>query len=114
MVTPLMAKAIVIVGLISMVHLLATLIIVERGMFGNEEEHVVTVQWKKHEFYWDSGCWNDFFADEKDNVYNTDPEINAKIQIGHTYHIKTGKRDPLNGRWYAYYIEELREFPKNS
>ncbi len=106
-VVPLKAKAIVIVSLISMVLLLGYAIIVEDGMFGNEEEHVVTVQWKMHEFYWDSGCWNDFFADEMDNVYNTNPDIYAKIQQGHTYYIKTGKRSLLNGRWYAYHIEEL-------
>jgi len=82
-------------------------IIAERGKFGNEEEHVVTVEWKKREFYWDSGTWNEFFADEKDNIYNTDKSIYAKIQPGHTYYIKTGKQSLLNGRWYAYYVEEL-------
>jgi hypothetical protein len=59
-VTQLKAKAIIIVGFISMVLLLSYAVIVEEGMFGNEEEHVVTVQWKMHEFYWDSGYWNDF------------------------------------------------------
>ena len=107
MVTPLMSKAIVILGLISVVFLGTFLWITEQGMFGYEEEHVVTVEWKKHEFYWDSGCWNDFFADDKDNIYNTDWEIYTKIQPGHKYYIKTGKRSLLNGRWYAYYIEEL-------
>ena len=107
MVIPLKVKAIIVVGFTSMVLLLGYDTIVEDGMFGNEEGHVVTVQWKMHEFYWDSGCWNDFFADEMDNVYNTNPDIYAKIQQGHTYYIKTGKRSIFNGRWYAYYIEEL-------
>ncbi len=105
--TPLMAKAIVIIVLMSEALLLGYFIILDEGLFGNEEEHNVTIQGKDREFYFDSGCWNQWFTDIDGNIYNTYFEIYTKIQPEHTYHIKTGKRNLLNGRWYAYYIEEL-------
>lgn len=82
-------------------------IIMDEGMFGNGEEHVVTIDWKKHEFYWDSGCWNDFFADEKGNIYNIHQELYSKIQPGHTYYIKTGRQNLITRRWCVHYVEEL-------
>jgi len=111
MISPLMAKAIIIIWMISMALLIGYGIIIEEGMFGNEEEHLVTVDWKKHEFYWDSGCWNDFFADKKGNIYNIHKELYPQIQPGHTYYIKTGKRNFLNGRWCVHYIEDRPEEP---
>jgi hypothetical protein len=53
--------------------------VIDQGMFGTEEEHVITVQDKEREFFWDSGCWAYFFTDESDNIYNTNSEIYAKI-----------------------------------
>lgn len=106
-----MAKAIVVIGLISIVPILAYLLITEQGMFGNEEEHIVTILGKDREFYFDSGCWNQWFTDKDGNIYNTGLEIYTKIQPEHTYYIKTGRRNILNGRWYAYYI---KEFPRPS
>jgi hypothetical protein len=105
-VTPLMAKAIVIVGIISIVLLISYDIILEEGMFGIEEEHIVTIQGKDREFYFDSGCWNQWFTDIDGNIYNTDLEIYNKIQPGLTYYIKTGKQSLLNGRRHAHYVEE--------
>jgi len=109
-VTPLMGKAIIIVVMMSMALLFGYSIIIEKGMLGNEEEHIVTIQEKYREFYFDSGCWNQWFTDIDKKIYNTDFEIYTKIQPGHTYYIKTGKRSLLNGRWYAYHIEELPDY----
>lgn len=110
MVTPLIVNAIIIIVLASMALLMGYSAIVEHGGFGNEEEHIVTIQGKDRELYFDSG-WNQWFTDINGNIYNTDLEIYTKIQPEHTYYIKTGKRSLLNGRWYAYYIEE---FPRPS
>lgn len=106
MTIPLKAKVITFLWLVLLIYLL----IIEQGMFGTEEEHVVTVQEKKDELIYDSG-WIYLFTDEKNNKYSTKPEIYDEIQLGHTYYIKTGKRSPINGRWYAYYAKEL---PRNN
>ena len=102
-----MINAKVIIVLISIFSIWAFLLSIDQGIFGNEEEHIITIEGKDREFYFDSGCWNQWFTDIDGNIYNTDLEIYTKIQPGHKYYIKTGKRSLLNGRWYAYYIEEL-------
>jgi len=78
-------------------------------MFGTEEEHVVTVREKEDELM-DSGR-RYLFTDEKNNKYSTKPELYDEIRLGHMYYIKTGKRSPINGLWYAYYAKEL---PRNN
>jgi hypothetical protein len=79
----------------------------DHGMLGSEE-HVVTVQEKKDIISYDADRFY-YFTDETGNRFDTDSEIHAKILPGHTYLIKTGKRFPFSGRWYAFYIEELPE-----
>ena len=103
MVTQLIGKVIVHAVVLISWAIIIFIVITEQGMLGTEE-HVVTVQWKNHEFYPDpgGGCWNDFFADEEGNVYNTDPSIYAKLEPGYTYYIKTGKSF-LFGRLYVLY-----------
>lgn len=106
MTIPLKVKVITFFGLIFLIYLL----IIQLGMFGTEEEHVVTVQEKEDELIYDSGM-RYLFTDEKNNKYSTKPEIYDEIRLGHTYYIKTGKRSPINGFWYAYYAKEL---PRNN
>lgn len=79
-------------------------------MFGNEEEYVVTVQWKKQEFDLQAECRIYYILDEKGNEYATDPDIYAKIQPGNSYLLKTGKRNLRGGCLHVHYAEEL---PKN-
>jgi hypothetical protein len=101
-VTPLQIKALFILGIV----FIGYSFIIERGLFGNEEIHVVTVVDKYREIYYDTG-WVQWFVDDNRNEYNVDKEMYDMIQPGHTYRIKTGKQDILNRRWYAYYAEDL-------
>jgi hypothetical protein len=80
--------------------------ITENGLFGTEEERVITVVDKESELIYDSG-WVRRFWDDEHNEYNTNYEIFNKIQPGHMYHIKTGKQNIITGHWNTYYAEDL-------
>lgn len=80
--------------------------ITENGLFGTEEEHVITVVDKESEIIYDSG-WVRWFVDDNHSEYNIDKEMFDMIQPGHTYRIMTGNRGILNRRWYAYQAEDL-------
>lgn len=78
----------------------------ENGLFGTEEEHVITVVEKESELLYDAG-WLRNFWDEEHNEYDTDYDIYNKIQPGHMYRIKTGKQNIITGHWNTYYAEDL-------
>lgn len=114
MVIKLTGKAVVAIGLIPIALLIGYDIILEEGMFGNEEEHVVTVQWKKQEFEPQAECRIYYLADEKGNEYTTDPGIYAEIQPGNSYLLKTGKRNLLSECLHVHYAEKLPKSKGNA
>lgn len=107
MVIKLTRKTAVAICIIPIAILIGYDIILEEGLFGNEEEHVVTVQWKKQEFDPQAECRIYYLADEKGNKYTTHRDIYAKIQPGKSYLLKTGKRNLRGGCWHVNYAEEL-------
>lgn len=107
-------KAVVAICIIPIALLIGYDTILEEGMLGNEEEHVVIVQWKKQEFDPQAECRIYYLADEKGNEYSTDPDIYAKIQPGSSYLLKTGKRDLLGGCLHVHYAEELSKSKGNA